>query len=110
MALQLVYGINGLSCICKAQFCYVCSKKWKNCKCPLFNFQELHDDAGVFADWAHDDAGVVADWAHNDAGGVADWAHNDAGGVADRAAAGNVPRYRRRTVFRAERAVERYNN
>ena len=59
MALQLVCGINCLSCICKAEFCYVCSRKWKNCKCPMFN---------------------------------------------------NVPRCRRPTIFRAERAVERYNN
>ena len=65
MILQLVYGINGFSCICQAEFCYVCSKKWKNCKCPRFN---------------------------------------------DRATAGDVPRYRRRTISRAERAVERYNN
>ena len=99
MILQLVYGINDLSCICKAEFCYVCSKKWKNCECPLFNYEELHDEAGVFAGWAHNDADIIADWAHD-----------DAGVVADRAAVGNVPRYRRRTVFRAERAVERYNN
>ena len=79
MVLQQVYGIDGPSCICKAQFCYVCSKKWKNCGCPQYSFEELDDGAGVFN---------------------------------DRAAAGNVrvPRYRRRTVFRAERAVERYNN
>ena len=76
--LQKVYGINGSSCICRAQFCYVCGKKWKNCTCALFHYEEFDDDAGVFA---------------------------------DRAAAGNVraPRYRRRTIFRAERAVERYN-
>ena len=65
MVLQLVYGINDLSCICKAEFCYVCSKKWKNCKCPQFSFEELDDE--------------------------------------------RVPRYRLRTIFRAERAVERYN-
>ena len=80
MALQIVYGINGLSCICRAQFCYVCGKKWKSCKCPQFNEDFV---AGL----------------NNEAGGFVNWA-----------AAGNVPRYRRRTVFRAERAVERYNN
>ena len=62
------------SCICKAEFCYVCGKIWKNCTCPQF-----HDDY-------HDDAGVLADWV----------------------AIGPLPGYRRRTVFRAERAVERY--
>ena len=111
MVLQLVYGINGLSCICKAQFCYVCSKKWKNCECPLFSFEELDDDVGVVADWVQNDADVVADWAHDESGGVAGWAHEYAGVFSDGAAAGNVrvPRYRRRTIFRAERAVERYN-
>ena len=76
MVLQLVYGTNGLSCVCKAEFCYVCSKKWKNCECPLLDYQDLHDD------------------------------------VPDRAAAENVrvPRYHRRTTFRAEKAVERYND
>lgn len=54
------------SCHCKAEFCYVCGKVWKNCNCPQF-----HDD--------HDE--VLRDGA---------------------------PVYRRRTVFRAERAVERY--
>ena len=89
MALQLVYGINGLSCICRAQFCYLCSKKWKHCECPQFNYEGLDDDVGVVDDWAQDAAGVFD----------------------DRAADGNVrvPRYRRRTIFRAERAVERYN-
>ena len=74
MVLQPVYGVNGLSCLCKAEFCYVCGKIWKNCKCPQFNEEEFH---GVFA---------------------------------DRVVAGNGPQYRRRTVFRVERAVDRYNN
>lgn len=66
------------SCICRAEFCYVCGKIWKNCDCPTFNDvfnEELRGDAGAFA---------------------------------NRVPIGHLPGYRRRTVFRAERAVERY--
>ena len=33
-------GTDPSSCICKAEFCYVCAKTWKNCTCPLFNYRE----------------------------------------------------------------------
>lgn len=58
------HEVDFSSCICAAQFCYVCGKIWKNCACPHF---QIEQDAGY-----------------------------------------RPPRYRRRTVFRAERAIERY--
>lgn len=64
---QVLYRINCVSCICKAEFCYVCGTIWKKCTCPQFH-HEHHEDG-------RDDATV----------------------------------YRRRTMFRAERAVERYH-
>lgn len=35
--------IDGSSCICKAEFCYVCGKIWKNCNCPQFH-HEFHQE------------------------------------------------------------------
>lgn len=76
--LYLPYEIERLRCACKAEFCYVCDKIWKNCTCPQF-----HDDY-------HEEL------------------RDDADGLADRVVIGYLPGYRRRNVFRAERAVERY--
>lgn len=76
--IELNFGCNHMTCICKAEFCYVCGTIWKNCNCPRFHddyHEELRDDIGAYA---------------------------------DRGATGYPPGYRRRTVFRAERAVERY--
>ena len=75
---MFLHETDRFSCICKAEFCYVCGKIWKNCNCPQFDddyFAGLRDDADALADWV---------------------------GI------GNLPEYCRRTVFRAERAVERY--
>lgn len=66
----LPHEIDFSCCICKAQFCYVCGKIWKNCNCPLFQYdyyEEPREDAGY-----------------------------------------HPPRYRHRTIFRAEKAIERY--
>lgn len=46
--LYLPHGTDHSSCICKAEFCYVCAKTWKNCNCPLFNHpEELPNNAGA---------------------------------------------------------------
>lgn len=73
-----LHEIDHSSCICKADLCYVCGKIWKNCNCP-----QLHDD---YHEELHDDAAPLADWMANR----------------------YPPGYHRRTVFRAERAVEGY--
>ena len=75
---MFLHEIDCFICICKTEFCYICGKIWKNCNCPQF-----HD--GYFAE-LRDDADALANWV----------------GVS------NLPDYRRRTVFRAERASERY--
>lgn len=31
------------SCICKAQFCYVCATPWKHCECKLFAHDMIDD-------------------------------------------------------------------
>ncbi len=76
--LYLPHQIDRFSCICKAEFCYVCGKIWRNCECPQFQ-HDYHEEQ------------------RDDADGLAYWV-----------AIGYLPGYRRRTVFRAERAVERY--
>lgn len=78
IVLHLRHEVDLYRCLCKAEFCYVCGKIWKNCNCPQFRddyHEELRDDAGALAD-----RGVI----------------------------GYLPGFRRRTIFRAERAVERY--
>ena len=75
---MFLHEIDCFICICKTEFCYICGKIWKNCNCPQF-----HD--GYFAE-LRDDADALANWV----------------GVS------NLPEHRRRTVFRAERAIERY--
>ena len=37
--LYLPYQTDSFSCICKAEFCYVCGKIWGNCNCPTFAFR-----------------------------------------------------------------------
>jgi hypothetical protein len=32
-------------CTCKAQFCYICGKKWKSCHCPQTETMLLHPRA-----------------------------------------------------------------
>ncbi|KDQ61531.1 hypothetical protein JAAARDRAFT_103431, partial [Jaapia argillacea MUCL 33604] len=31
---ELAFGCYHMICRCKTQFCYLCGKKWKRCKCP----------------------------------------------------------------------------
>ena len=33
---ELMIGCYHITCICSAQFCYLCTAKWKECSCPLF--------------------------------------------------------------------------
>ncbi|KAH6605967.1 hypothetical protein Trco_005120 [Trichoderma cornu-damae] len=34
---ELTHGCNHIYCHCKAEFCYVCGKRWKTCGCDLWN-------------------------------------------------------------------------
>ena len=79
-----------LSCICKAEFCYVCGTEWRNCNCSQYNDATFHDDHYEEL-WG--DAGIWPDGAAT--GHLPPPRH--------------LPRYRLRTIFRAERAVERHN-
>ncbi len=41
----LDHGCNHMTCRCHAEFCYVCSIKWKNCSCPRWDEERLIEAA-----------------------------------------------------------------
>jgi len=38
---ELKEGCNHMTCRCLAEFCMVCSGRWKTCDCPWFNYSNL---------------------------------------------------------------------
>ncbi|KAI0735374.1 hypothetical protein C8Q76DRAFT_712054 [Earliella scabrosa] len=38
---KLVYGCNHMTCRCKHQFCFVCTRTWRTCSCPLWDERNL---------------------------------------------------------------------
>ncbi|TKA66135.1 hypothetical protein B0A49_07074 [Cryomyces minteri] len=38
---ELNHGCNHITCICSAQFCYLCGAPWKTCACPQWNEERL---------------------------------------------------------------------
>ncbi|KAF2271822.1 uncharacterized protein EI97DRAFT_243970 [Westerdykella ornata] len=41
---ELKDGCNHMTCICKAEFCMRCAKKWRTCDCPWFNHEHIEDN------------------------------------------------------------------
>lgn len=39
---ELVMGCHHMTCICKKQFCYVCTETWKTCCCPQWEENRLY--------------------------------------------------------------------
>lgn len=33
---EITHGCNHMTCLCRTQFCYQCSREWKQCQCPQF--------------------------------------------------------------------------
>ncbi|TFK45347.1 hypothetical protein OE88DRAFT_1225121 [Heliocybe sulcata] len=42
---ELAHGCYHMTCICRAQFCYVCGASWKTCGCPQWDEGRLLDRA-----------------------------------------------------------------
>ncbi|KAM0425475.1 hypothetical protein ACHAPT_009264 [Fusarium lateritium] len=51
---ELEFGCNHITCICKAEFCYVCGERWKTCRCPQWQEDRLFRRANVIVDRAGD--------------------------------------------------------
>ncbi|KAL5458815.1 hypothetical protein PMIN06_003134 [Paraphaeosphaeria minitans] len=49
-------GCNHITCVCKAQFCYVCGEKWKTCRCDVADINRIEERAEEVVDR---DAGEV---------------------------------------------------
>ncbi|OIW24684.1 hypothetical protein CONLIGDRAFT_102739 [Coniochaeta ligniaria NRRL 30616] len=44
---ERTFGCNHITCLCKAQFCYVCGQKWGTCTCPFWDEERLLDRTNV---------------------------------------------------------------
>ncbi|CAG8524448.1 5971_t:CDS:2 [Paraglomus occultum] len=38
---DLYYGCNHMTCICRNEFCYECGEPWKSCDCPMWDEERL---------------------------------------------------------------------
>ncbi|KAG5918508.1 hypothetical protein E4U42_006829 [Claviceps africana] len=47
---DLVTGCNHITCRCKAEFCYVCGVKWKQCQCGIWDEGRLMERVGDVVD------------------------------------------------------------
>ncbi len=44
---ELTQGCYHMTCRCRAEFCYICSTPWKNCKCVQWDEVRLFQEARV---------------------------------------------------------------
>lgn len=43
--IELTVGCYHMTCRCRAEFCYLCSKPWKNCQCVQWDEERLLTEA-----------------------------------------------------------------
>ncbi|KAF2454801.1 hypothetical protein BDY21DRAFT_387278 [Lineolata rhizophorae] len=48
--IQLQTGCNHMTCLCSAEFCYLCGERWKSCSCPQFTERFLYERAEEVVD------------------------------------------------------------
>lgn len=46
---DLHHGCNHMTCHCRAEFCFLCGVRWKNCACPQWNEERLIETARMRA-------------------------------------------------------------
>ncbi|KAF8976279.1 hypothetical protein BGZ46_008395, partial [Entomortierella lignicola] len=58
--IELNTGCYHITCRCRYEFCYLCSKKWKNCRCDLWDETRLIEAAQRRVEHHHPNADVRA--------------------------------------------------
>ncbi|CAD0037545.1 unnamed protein product, partial [Aureobasidium pullulans] len=43
---ELSSGCNHITCVCGAQFCYICGSRWRTCTCPQYTHPSVAGDVG----------------------------------------------------------------
>ncbi|KAF5368288.1 hypothetical protein D9757_010513 [Collybiopsis confluens] len=43
--IELRFGCNHMTCVCRTEFCYLCAAPWKECDCPQWDEARLLDTA-----------------------------------------------------------------
>ncbi|KAK3074708.1 hypothetical protein LTR53_002651 [Teratosphaeriaceae sp. CCFEE 6253] len=58
---ELRTGCNHMTCVCRAEFCYVCGLRWKTCACPQWHEERLTERAEAVVDNGNDPDGLYQD-------------------------------------------------
>ncbi|PHH91063.1 hypothetical protein CDD83_1808 [Cordyceps sp. RAO-2017] len=53
---ELTVGCYHMTCLCRAQFCYLCGEPWKTCGCPIWDDNRLLSRAQNLVDRDHRNA------------------------------------------------------
>ncbi|KAL2835086.1 hypothetical protein BDW59DRAFT_177191 [Aspergillus cavernicola] len=78
--IELSTGCNHIICRCKYQFCYICRRKWKSCRCETWDENRHYDRAHILAAQCtgppgQQDVHAVAERMRDEEEGCCHWSH-----------------------------------